>query len=376
MIYLDNAATTGTKPRSVVNAVVSGLKNYSANPGRGGHKASIDAAMKIYEVRNKICRHFNCRDVNSVCFTAGCTESINFVLNGCLKKGDHIIISSLEHNAVLRPLVSLKEKENIVIDIVKIDINNPESCVDELKKLIRNNTKMVFLTHASNVFGTVLPIKEIGQICKEHGIIFSVDAAQSAGHIPIDIRDMNIDFLCVAPHKGLYAPMGCGILIAEKNIDNVLIKGGTGVNSLSPYQPDDFPERIESGTLNLPAILGIGAGIDFISDDKLMIYKKREKNLLGILYNALKKMDAILYTANPLKTNYVPVLSFNIKNKSSEEVAAFLSSNNIAVRGGLHCAPLAHRHLKTIDSGTVRVSTSVFNNEKDIENLVITLKKL
>lgn len=376
MIYLDNAATTGMKPKTVINAVVSGLKNYSANPGRGGHKTSIEAAQKIYEVRNKICKYFNCGDVNSVCFTPGCTASINYVLCGCLKNGDHVIISSLEHNAVLRPLVSLKEKKNIDIDILKIDINSPESCVSELKRLIKSNTKMVFITHASNVFGTVLPVKEIGEICEEKGILFGVDAAQSAGHIPIDVMNMKIDYLCVAPHKGLYSPMGCGILIAEKNIDSILIKGGTGVNSISPNQPEDFPERIESGTLNLPAILGIGAGIDFVNNPALYPYKKRERNLILFLKEELKRINSLTYTCRLSDANQVPVVSFNIMDKSSEEVAAFLSANNIAVRGGLHCAPLAHKFSETLDIGTVRVSTSLFSTEKDIESLIAVLKKL
>lgn len=376
MIYLDNAATTGTKPQSVIGAVVDGLKNYSSNPGRGGHRTSLEAARKVFEVRSKVCEYFNCDDVSRVCFTANCTASINIVLNGCLKSGDHIIISSLEHNAVLRPLVALKDALNIEIDILEVDINEPYRSADDFKKLLKKNTKMVFLTHASNVFGTLLPIKEIGKICKEKGILFGVDAAQSAGHVPIDVTDMEIDFLCVAPHKGLYAPMGCGILIANRNIENVLIKGGTGVNSVSPYQPSEYPERIESGTINLPGIFGIGAGIEFISDRKMEYFKKREKYLLHFLYKKLKQYGSILYTKDPLIKDYVPVISFNISGKGSEEVAAYLSANDIATRGGLHCAPLAHKSNGTLDTGTVRVSTSVFNTEKDIEKFINIIKKI
>ncbi|MBO7217463.1 MAG: aminotransferase class V-fold PLP-dependent enzyme [Clostridia bacterium] len=376
MIYLDNAATTGTKPANVVNAVVLGLKKYSANPGRGGHKASIEAATRIYEIRKKVGDYFGADDVNSICFTNGCTASINTVINGCLEAGDHIIISSLEHNALLRPLVSLSEKKNIEIDILEIDINYPEKAIENLKRMFKKNTKMLFVNHSSNVFGTVLPIKEFGRICKEQGVLFAVDAAQSAGHVKIDVNEMNIDYLCIAPHKGLYAPMGCGILIVRKPIEDVLIKGGTGINSISPYQPTEFPERIESGTLNLPAIFGIGAGIDFISSKNYQNQKSKEKYLLHILYRFLKQNDAVLYTDDPLKSLCVPLISFNFKNKSSEELAAYLSAHDIAVRGGLHCAPLAHKYNGTIETGTVRVSTSIFNTEQDIEKLIFSLKKI
>ncbi len=375
MIYLDNAATSGVKPSSVINAVGYALKNLSSNPGRGGHSGSVEAATKVFSVREKLCKFFNCESENSVCFTANCTASVNTVLYGCLNPGDHIIISSLEHNAVLRPLVYMAQNRGISYDVVGVNVREPEKCVTEFEKKIKYNTKMIFTTHASNVTGTVLPIKQIGELCRNKKLLFGVDAAQSVGHLKIDMKDMYVDYLCVAPHKGLYAPMGVGVLIADKPINNVLIKGGTGVNSLSYEQPDSLPERIESGTINVPGICGIGAGVDYSEN---LIKKKAftaEKKLLHILYVELRKMGAELFTEEPLNERYVSVLSFNIQGHSSEEVAQYLARNNVAVRGGLHCAPLAHKTLGTIDRGTVRVSTSVFNNVNEIEKVVFLLKK-
>ncbi len=375
MIYLDNAATSGVKPASVINAVSYSLKNLSSNPGRGGHEGAVDAATKVFLVRNKLCDFFNADSENSICFTANCTASINTVLYGCLKPGDHILISSLEHNAVTRPLIYLAKNSGVSYDIVDIDVRFPDKSVLEFEKKIKHDTKMIFTTHASNVTGTVLPIKKIGELCKKRNILFGVDAAQSAGHKEINVKDMNIDYLCVAPHKGLYSPMGIGVLVAEKPIDNILIRGGTGVNSISFEQPDSLPERVESGTVNLPGICGVGAGVDFTN--KLIRTKSivKEKKLLHFLYNELRKIGAELYADDPLNEEYVGVISFNINGHSSEEVAQYLSKNKVAVRGGLHCAPLAHKTLGTLDRGTVRVSTSVFNNETEIDRVAYLLKK-
>lgn len=375
MIYLDNAATTGKKPNEVIKAVMNGLKNYSANAGRGGHKASIMAASAVYGVRSKIKEYFNTSNENAVCFTSGCTASINTILYGLLEKGDHVIVSSLEHNAVMRPIHALKEKKGIEVDIAEIDLSDPESSVLQFEKKIKPNTKMIFTTHASNVTGTVLPIKKIGKLCKANNLRFAVDAAQSAGHCQIDMHGMGIDYLAIAAHKGIYGPMGVGVLIAENSVDDVLIKGGTGVNSISMQQPDALPERIESGTLNLPGILGSGAGIDFVSRKEIKRMVENENKLVLFLWRELNKIGAKLYIDFESQKNNVPVISFNIHGHSSEETAEFLSRNDIAVRGGLHCAPSAHKMLGTLDSGTVRVSTSVFNNYVEIEKLIYLLKK-
>lgn len=375
MIYLDNAATTNIKPEKVIKAVNAALKNYSANPGRGGHEASVNAASKVYEVRSKTARLFGVDDESKVCFTYNCTTAINIILNGVLNQGDHVIVSSLEHNAVMRPLHFLAKMRGIQFDIVQVDFDNPEKTVDRIEKLIKTNTKLVFINHASNVTGTVLPINEIGKVCKEKNILFGVDGAQSAGHIELDMTKANIDFLAVAPHKGLYAPMGTGILIACAPIDDVLIRGGTGVNSLSMEQPESLPERIESGTVNLPGIMGIGAGIDFISEPSVKQKIKREEKIIKFAAERLKMAGATVYGCGFDEKPFVPVLSFNLKHSSSEKVADYLSKNKIYVRAGLQCAPFAHETLGTKEQGTVRISTSVFNSFEDVEKLVFFVKK-
>ncbi len=375
MIYLDNAATTFKKPERVIKAVDSALKNYSANPGRGGHEASVNAAAKVYDVRVKTARFFGAHDETAVCFTQNCTTAINIVLNGVLQKGDHVIVSSLEHNAVMRPLHYLAREHGIQFDIITVEINNPEKLTFEIEKRIRSNTRLVFVTHASNVTGTVLPIENIGKLCGAKGLLFAVDAAQSAGHIGLDMTKSNIDYLCVAPHKGLYAPMGTGILIANKPISDVLIKGGTGVNSISMEQPESLPERIESGTVNLPGILGIGAGIDFITDAAVKKKIKMEEKLIGIAAERLRMIGATVYGNYTGENLFVPVLSFNIKDHPSEQVADYLSKNKIYVRAGLQCSPFAHDTIGTKQQGTVRISTSLFNNIDDIEKLLFSLKK-
>lgn len=375
MIYLDNAATTGKKPQAVINAVENALKNFSANPGRGGHSAAIKAAEQIYKIRQKTASYFGAESEASVCFTYNCTTAVNTVLKGILNRGDHVIVSSLEHNAVMRPIHSLYAEKGVEFDIARVNIFEPDSCLLEIKKLVKKNTKLVFVTHASNVTGTVLPIKKIGAFCKENNILFAVDAAQSAGHINIDMKSMGIDYLCIAPHKGLYAPMGIGVLIAEKEIEKVLIEGGTGVNSRSMLQPEALPERIESGTVNLPAIFGLGAGIDFVSDKAVIKRIKNEEKLIKYAAELLCKIPTIIYGNYNENTLFAPVLSFNLHGVESEQIADYLSRNNIAVRGGLQCVPFAHKTLGTSEQGTVRISTSVYNSAEDIEKLCFFVKK-
>ncbi len=368
MIYFDNAATSGHKPKSVVNAVNYALKNLSANPGRSGHLISTKAAQIVYNTRNKVSDFFGSDGAETVVFTHNCTQSINFVLKGVLEKGDHIIVSDLEHNAVMRPLVSME----IEYDTAYVSLTDDNETLENFKSLIKPNTKMIFCTAASNVLGNTLPLKLLGDLCKKRKILFAVDAAQGAGHIPINMLEMNIDFLCIAPHKGLYCPMGVGILIARAPIKKTIIEGGTGSQSIDFGQPDALPEMLESGTLNLPAISSINSGIDFIKN-KMNKFLKYENYLVKRLYYGLKKCDAIVYT-NPNKNNYIPVFSFNINNMSSDDVGKYLNSKGFALRTGLHCAPTAHSKIGTIKQGTVRFSPSVFNSVNEVDLLIQNLK--
>lgn len=376
MVYLDNAATSGKKPPEVIEAVASSLRYLNANPGRGGNDMAIKAALAVYSVRKKAKEMFNAKSESNVCFTANCTTAINMILYGVLNHKDHIIVSSFEHNAVSRPLNYLKEYRGIEYDVAKVDMLHKEKTIENFKRLIKKNTKMIFCTHASNVTGYVLPIKEIGELCRERELLFGVDAAQSAGVIEIDMNKMNIDYLAIAPHKGLFAPMGTGILIADKPINNILISGGTGTNSLELIQPEELPERIESGTVNLPGIIGIGKGIDFTLSKGISKIHKYEIDLLRSAYFGIEKAGGELYTPPPTTEDYTAVLSFNIPNMTSGNVAKYLNKNGFAVRSGFQCSAFAHKHLKTTRSGTVRISPGIYNNKKEIEHLIFLLKNI
>jgi len=373
MIYLDNAATSGKKPMGVIKAVNSALLELSANPGRGGHKASLRASEAIFKVRQKVSSLFGASGEDRVIFTPSCTAAINFALKGLLSRGDGLVISSLEHNSVTRPSETLK-KQGVEVTVAEVIFGDKEATLRSFERAIKSNTKAVVCMHASNVTGEIMPIAAIGELCKKRNIIFIVDAAQTAGVLPINMKNMNIDFLCIAPHKGLYAPMGTGILIAEKEIRHPLIEGGTGVNSALATQPSEYPERMESGTLNLPGIVGIGAGIDFINSKGVANIYNAELELAKYIYKGLINIPGcILYTPMPEKDNFVPLISFNIRGISSSEIASFLDKSNIAVRGGLHCSPFAHKRLGTIEGGTVRVSPAIFNTKKEADALLTAL---
>ena len=371
MYYFDNAATSGIKPKSVIKAVENALMFYSANPGRGGYPLSVKAAELVFGVRKKLSDFFGASGPEKVVFTLNCTHSINCVLKGVLEAGDHVLVSSMEHNAVMRPL----KKIGLPFDVFTVSLHDDNETLMDLKKKIKPNTKLIFCTAASNVTGKVLPLAEIGQICRKKGILFGVDAAQGAGVLPIDMKKMNIDYLCIAPHKGLYAPMGVGVLICEKGVLKTVLEGGTGTNSLDLTQPDTMPERLESGTVNLPGIAGIGAGIDFVENMGTEKIYTHEMTLCKAVYNEISKNPQIeLYTPNPLKYKYAPVLSFNIKGLESSEGVEFLSKKGFALRGGYHCAPMAHKQLGTLKSGTLRFSPAFFNNILQCEKFINLLK--
>lgn len=373
LIYLDNAATTGKKPMSVIKSNNMALHKYSSNPGRSGHNLSVKTAEAIFNCRRNIMSLVNSESENCVCFTLNCTYAINMVINGVLNKGDHLIISSLEHNAVYRPAIN---NTDIEVDIFEVDFYDNKRTIENLKKLVKTNTKMIFVTSASNVVGRVLPLFEIGEFCKENNILFAVDGAQGVGVLDIDMKKMNIDYLCIAPHKGLYSPMGVGVLVAHKPINKVLIYGGTGVNSSEEIQPSDLPERIESGTLNVPGIISTNAGIDFVKRIGIKKIYNHEIALCRYAYKKLKHISAKIYTPLPSLYEYAPLISFNLHGRSSEEIGEILNSKGIAVRAGLHCAPLAHKQINTLGTGTVRISPSVFNSYDEIDRLIIILKDI
>ncbi len=372
MVYLDNSATTGFKPRSVKLAVNEALTYFNVNPGRSGYDASIKCADMIFSVREKLKEFFKADAPENVVFTPGCTFSLNYIIKGILKKEDHCIVSDMEHNAVMRPLY----KTGCSFDTAEIDLFDSLKTVNNFERLIRPETKLIICTAASNVFGTMPPIDKIGEVCKKHNILFAVDAAQAAGVYPINMERENIDFLCIAGHKGLYAPAGIGVLIARGRIPETTIEGGTGTFSEMIEQPEIMPEMFESGTLNIPGIMGLGAGIDFVKKIGIEKIYGHEMKLIKKVNRELSDNEKVILYAEPSGTvNYCPVLSFNITGKLSGETEEILNANNIAVRSGLHCAPFAHRKMNTLDIGTVRISPCAFTKENDIDYFLNVIQK-
>lgn len=362
MIYFDNAATTFPKPLAVKEALDEAMLRYGANPGRSGHELAAATARQVYQVREKAAAFFNAGDVEHVVFTQNCTYALNMAIKGLLRPGDHVVISDLEHNSVLRPVHALAAR-GIITYTVAETFPDAERTALSFCRAIRPNTRALVTTHASNVFGLKLPIERLGAVARQYGIYYIVDAAQTAGCEPIDIKRMNIDFLCMAGHKGLYGPSGTGMLITPCGESlTPLAEGGTGSVSMDYDQPDFMPDRLESGTLNTSGIIGLGAGIDFVEKCGIQAIASSEMQVLRTVYQGLSKLpDVILYTAFPEEQSQVAVLSFNLRDRSAEEVTELLSDKGFAVRGGLQCSPLAHKKYGTSAGGTVRISAGAFN---------------
>lgn len=377
MIYFDNGATTYPKPKSVISAVNRALNNF-ANPGRSGHSLSIKSSEVIFDCRQNIARLFDTDKPENVIFTLNCTTALNTVIKGILKKGDHVIISSLEHNAVLRPVAALGEK-GVQYSVAGVVEGDDDKTLDNFRSLINSRTKMIICTHASNVFGVKLPIERIGALCRIYGILFCVDAAQTAGVFPISLKNCDIDYLCTAGHKGLYGPMGTGVLVINSDITpGSLIQGGTGSFSADISQPDVLPDKYESGTPNVSGIAGLNEGVKFVINRGVTTISSYESRLAYELYSGLSENKrVVLYTNPPSNDKYAPVISFNIAGMDCEEVSEILNRRyNIAVRSGLHCAPLAHKSYGTLESGTVRAVASVFNNRAQINYFLNSINKI
>lgn len=372
MIYLDNAATSFPKPQQVYDEVLNCMKNYAANPGRGSHDMSIKAESKIIETREEISRLFNIKSPLNIIFTSNATEALNIAIKGILKKGNHVISTIIEHNSVLRPLSSMSRNG---VEVTFLGVNQ-EGYVDlkVIKKAIKKNTKAIIINHASNVLGTIQHIQEIGQIAKESGVIFIVDASQSAGVIPIDVVRDNIDILAFPGHKGLFGPPGTGGLYLRKGITlRCYTEGGTGSQSNLINQPDFLPDRFESGTINTPGIAGLCEGIKFIKKVHIENIKKHENVLIEHLIEELLKIPEIIVYGGTDYKNRASVVSINIEGIDSSYVGYFLNKKGIAVRTGYHCAPLIHSIIGTVNRGTVRISPGYFNSVEDIDDLIKAL---
>lgn len=370
MIYLDNAATSFPKPPEVWAAVEDVLKNKGANPGRSGHRLSVEAGRILWETRELLCSLINADEPEEIVFTSNATEALNLAIKGCLKPGDHCIITSMEHNSVARPVHRLKE-EGVSFDIVEA---GPDGIVkaEDLRKALKENTRLVAVCHASNLTGSIQPVEEIGTICRAAGVLFLVDAAQTAGLLEVNVKKMQADMVAFPGHKGLYGPTGTGGLYIRKGLKlSPLKEGGTGGQSESLHQPDNSPDRYESGTANTAGIAGLQAGVKFVSRLGIRHIEEKERELLELMVNGLKNYDEVeIYGPSDLSRR-VPVVPFNIKNVDSSEVGFILDRiYDIAVRTGLHCSPLAHRTIGTSEKGAIRASLSYFNTREDVTTLV------
>jgi len=374
MIYFDNAATSLQKPVEVIKAVNDCLLNYCANPGRSGHKPALKASRVVYDTRAALAEFFGIGDPFRVIYTSGATESINLAVKGSLKKGNHVVTTSMEHNSVYRPLSRLKE-EGVEVSVVDCSADGSLNPAD-IENAVKSNTKMVICTHVSNVTGTVLPVGEIGGMCRKREILFLVDAAQSAGVLDIDAEKAGIDLLVVSGHKYMMGLQGTGLLyIGEKADVNPLIEGGTGSSSEQIVQPLLMPDRYESGTLNMPGIAALNAGVSFIESVGLSNIREHEEKLTKIFLEGLKNIRGITVYGHTGPST--AVVSLDLANLDSSELAFILDDEyGICTRAGLHCAPLAHKTIGTLESAAVRFSFGYFNTEDEIMECLSAIKEI
>ncbi|MCD8006491.1 MAG: aminotransferase class V-fold PLP-dependent enzyme [Oscillospiraceae bacterium] len=369
--YFDNAATTYPKPPSVLRATAEAPVKYGGNPGRSGHAYSYNAAAMVYDARCTAAKMFKSSPENTV-FTGNCTHSLNLAIKGIVRPGDRLIISSMEHNSVARPAYALS-KAGATVDVAVVGKTDEET-LDSFRKLITPDTRCVVCTAASNVTGRIMPVREIAEMCRSMGVCFIVDGAQACGIIPISLED-GMNFICTAGHKGLYGVTGTGLLISDgKYVPETIIEGGTGATSLELEQTGFMPERLESGTLNTVGIASLKAGIDYVNAYGMEDIYSHEQSLCEIFIDGLWSTNNVIVYRNG--ENFVPIVSFNIDGIPSSAVSGALSERGFALRGGLHCAPLAHKTLGTLPEGTVRFSPSVFNSEADVRRLIGEVKKI
>ena len=377
VIYLDNAATSWPKPESVYQTMDEFLRRKGGNPGRGGHSMAAAAKETVEETRMLLARLINAPEMNRVIFALNCTDALNLGLKGLLRPGDHVITSCIGHNSLVRPMRKL-EKQGVRITRLPPLVETRVVSAKDIEEAITENTKLVVLTHASNVTGVIQPVADYGAIARRHNLVFMVDAAQTAGNYPIDVEASNIDLLAFSGHKGLLGPPGTGVLYVGHRVDlDSLREGGTGSYSEQEEQPVTLPDRYESGTLNSVGISGLGAGLKYIFKEGLERIRTHEQYLIDRLIDGLSNIPGlILYTARD-RSKQAPVISCNIEGYEPGEVGTILDQAfDIKVRTGLHCAPAAHRTLGTYPLGTIRLSPGYFNTEEEIALTLQAVKKI
>jgi len=365
MIYLDSAATTLQKPPAVRRAVARALLDQTS-PGRGGHRAGMKAAETMYQCRETAARLLGAPSPEQVVFTHNATHGLNMAIKSTIRRGDRVVISSFEHNSVVRPLQAMGAE----VAVARCDPFAQTAAVRAFEAQILPDTKLVVCNHVSNVFGSILPVDRIAALCREREIPFILDASQSAGVLEIDATALGADFIAMPGHKGLYGPQGTGILICKHPPENTLIEGGTGGDSLRFDMPDDLPDRLEAGTHNMLGISGLLEGLRFVKKRGFAEILYQERKLLRQLVQGLKNIPGVqTYVArSPLVQT--GVLSFVLDGIDCEAAAEALGELDVAVRAGLHCSPLAHASAGTLGSGTVRVSFSIFNTGKEVDRFL------
>ena len=377
-VYLDNSATSWPKPPQVIEAITRFLTDCGASPGRSGHRMAISAAREVFETRELVAKLFNVPNSDRVIFTSNATHSLNIALKGVLQKGDHVITTTFEHNSAIRPLRELEAKGIIEVSVIGCNSSGYFD-LEVLKSSIKPNTRLVASIHASNVSGDILPVEQIGEICKSHNLLFLVDASQSAGIIPVDMQAYNIDMLAFTGHKKLYGPTGIGGLCVANNhiLLQPLIQGGTGSQSESEFHPDFYPDRLEAGTLNTLGIVGLKAGVDFILGKGFDNIQAHIQLLTLRFVKGLKTISTIDVQRTAMGSLRVGVVSLNLQGYSPSDLAFALDSEyGIMIRPGLHCAPLAHRALGTFPQGSARFSFGCFNTIAEVDYTLEVLRKL
>ncbi len=377
-VYLDNGSTSFPKAPGVAEAMSHFITEVGCNISRGGYETAYDLGDTIFETRSMLCRMFNFSEEKYVVFTPSVTYSLNFVIKGLLKSGDHVIMSSMEHNAVARPCQSLKDF-GVEVTIVPCDRDGVLD-IDAFKNSFKENTKLVVMSHASNVCGTVLDAEEVGKICKEKGVFFALDAAQSAGVINIDFEKFNLSALCLTGHKGLLGPQGTGALLLRHELAEALdpvISGGTGSASHLLTMPEFMPDKFEAGTLNLPGIIGLNASLEYIRRVGIDTIFETEKQLAQLFIEEIDKLPNVKIIGVRDWNKRVGTVSLDFESIDNAEVSFILDSEyGIMTRCGLHCAPLAHQTLGTYPQGTVRFAFGHKNTEEDVEYAVSAIRKI
>nr|WP_303740721.1 aminotransferase class V-fold PLP-dependent enzyme [Lutispora saccharofermentans] len=375
---MDNGATSYPKAPGVAHAMINYIENIGSNINRGGYKSAYSTAEVVLDARERLCSLFGYSNSKNVIFTQNITQSLNFIIKGLLKPGDHCIVTSMEHNAVMRPVMQL-HKKGVEYTKVKCDIQgklNP----NDILECIKDNTKAVIMTHASNVCGTIMPISEVGELCRQNSIKFIVDSAQTAGAVEIDMKKMNIDALAFTGHKGLLGPQGIGgFIITDEMADLMepLISGGTGSMSDSEEIPPFMPDKFECGTINIPGIFGLNEALKYIEKEGIENIRKAEMELTGLFINGIKALEGVRLAGLDGIEGRTAVVSIDCEGKDNAEVSYLLDKDfGIMTRCGLHCAPSAHKTLDTFPQGTVRFSFSHFNTEKEIIYALDALNKI